>query len=74
MDRTTLNPITDAVYGRKAAHRKPPANKPVRKARETTVGEAVDAHTAAALVALRAELLAATPIKKRRPRAKRVAA
>lgn len=72
MDRLSNTPITDAVYGKKAAHRKPPANKPVRKPRTTTLGEVLPASTATALVALRAELEAAQPKKRRRkPRPKK---
>ena len=70
MDRTANTPITDAVYGKKAAHKKPPA-KQVRKPRTTSVGESITPHAAAALVALRAELEAwhaaeAGPKKRRR--------
>jgi hypothetical protein len=64
-------PITAAVYGPKAAVRKAkpvdPA-KPVRKPRTTSIGESITPHAAAALVALRDELEAAQP-KKRRKRA-----
>ena len=66
MDRLANTPITDAVYGKKAAHRKPPPGKPVRKPRSTTLGELLSPHDAAALVALRAELEAAQPKKRRR--------
>lgn len=73
MNIPSNQPITAAVYGPKAAVRKPkpvdPA-KPVRKPRVTTVGEAISPHAAAALVALRDELEAAQP-KKRRKRAPR---
>lgn len=68
MDKPQNSPITDAVYGKKAAHKKPPA-RPARPPRSTTVGESIDAHAASALVALRAELVAAQPKKRRRKKA-----
>lgn len=66
MDTPGNSPITDAVYGKKAARKKPA--KPSRKPRlGTTLGELLDPSAAASLVALRAELEAAQP-KKRKPR------
>lgn len=70
MDRTANTPITDAVYGKKAAHRKPKSDKPERKPRVTTVGELLDPSQAAALTALRADLVAAKPKKRRRRKPK----
>lgn len=70
MDTHTNQPITDAVYGKKAARPKPA--KPSRKPRlGTTLGELLDPTAASALVALRAELEAAQPKKKRKPRTRK---
>ncbi len=69
MDTPGNSPITDAVYGKKAARKKPA--KPTRKPRlGTTLGELLDPSAAASLVALRAELavLEAAQPKKRKPR------
>lgn len=56
MNEPANQPITNAVYGKKAAVRKPSAAKPARKARGSFVGEIITPHEAAALVALREEL------------------
>jgi len=59
MDKPNNQPITDAVYGKKAAEaRAKKKPQPARPRRGQSVGAAITPHAAAALVALRAELQA----------------
>ena len=67
MNEPKNQPITNAVYGKKAAVKKAPA-KPARKPRGTFVGEVITPQAVAALVALRDELQAKQDAKKKRAR------
>jgi hypothetical protein len=58
MNEPANQPITNAVYGKKAAHKpKPAPAKPARKPRlGSQVSVLVDAHTASLLLALKHDL------------------